>query len=657
MDPVFGVVFAGLWFAAPAYVDGDAECPGDGSSEAPYCSLQAVLDNDPFEPGTEYLLRDTEVPYTLESDRVTFNDRDGTSDEPLVIGPDVGHSPILRHGISFSNCSHWVVRGLSFDGSGVSVNAAIEFFAFGSDEVDMTAEGNSIRNWGGDYGGDSRAIHTWNGEMDASLEGVAIVGNYISNVRGIGISSNRPSDLRIENNTIEDLSCEENAVGENGGIGGITVARGRDALVAGNLIRDFDWSDCANADARLIGILLQSQDATEVRENWISNTASSDEFLGLGVAVAQATDDPWVHHNVVANNGLCGLCDDVQYSNGGSGTRFEHNTVIGSRIGIDAQHPIAFEARSNVVVAPELAVVRIYRAPTDGSMDRLSWTLDNNLYDASNAAFGLEGNADNDFEAWKDGCNCDDAADVADPGLSLEPEDFTPTATSRAVDLGDPSSPSPFNGRAPDAGAFEAPTVVSAEVREASPNQLIVVMGGGSVAPLQFDPGCAGFEVSADAEALELQSCEALGDGTLALRLDRDAYVGESLTLSYGGPWVRDSARIGGVLDAVLPSLSMDVVNGSVVEPPENGTTGGMTTGGDEPDGPTTTDAETTAGGASTAANDPTDDAGGANGGFPADEGCGCRSKGNDGPLAAFSWLMLFGLASASRARRGASRV
>ena len=107
-----GVVLAGLWFAAPVYVDGDAKCPGDGTSETPYCSLQAVRDNDPFEPGTEYLIRDAEEPYTDVDNVVTFN-RDGTEDEPLTLAPDVGHSPILRHAIELANCSHWVVRGLT----------------------------------------------------------------------------------------------------------------------------------------------------------------------------------------------------------------------------------------------------------------------------------------------------------------------------------------------------------------------------------------------------------------------------------------------------------------------------------------------------------------------------------------------------------------
>lgn len=646
------MVLAGLWFGAPVYVDGDADCPGDGSSQTPYCSLQAARDNDPFEPGTTFRLRDAEVPYTHESDVVGFN-QDGTEDDPFVLEPDIGHSPILRHGLSFSNVSHWVVRGLTFDGTDVGVSSAIEFFSWDSTETNVTVEGNTIRNWGGGFGQSTRTIALWAGQPEgsesATFDGVNVVGNFVSASRGVGISIARPTDVRVEDNIIEDMSCEAFALDDGNGVVGILMARGRDAVVAGNLVRRFDWSECQENDSRLVGVLLQQFDNAEVRQNWIFDTAAPTEFVGMGIATVQGTDNPWVHHNVLVNNGSCGLCDDVSYSNGGVGNRFEHNTIVGSEVGIDAEFPVAFEARSNLIVGSEVASVRLHTAN-----EGLSWTFDNNLYDAEVGVFQVfdgDGSteSDVDFEVWKSECDCDEVSMLGDPSLSNQPEDYTPGLESDAVDLGDASSRGPFNGRGPDAGAFEAPTVTSAEVREASPSQIVVVMGGGGVAPLQFDPSCAGFEVVASGEVVALQSCEALGDGALALELEREVHAEEEVTLSYSGPWVRDSAGVGGVLDAVLPPMSIDVDNASSIEPPQSESTGGSTTtGGDDTDVPMTSAAGPTTGDDTTPMGGETGGGPEVDGGFPAEEGCGCRSQEGGGWLAAWC-LVLLGI----RRRRG----
>src|SRR5687768_2091727 len=90
-----------LWVAAPWYVDGDAQCPGDGSDAAPFCTLQGAFDNDALAAGDEILVRTAAAPY--EGARIGGTDApasiSGTTDEPIVLQPDAGHSPVLTGGI------------------------------------------------------------------------------------------------------------------------------------------------------------------------------------------------------------------------------------------------------------------------------------------------------------------------------------------------------------------------------------------------------------------------------------------------------------------------------------------------------------------------------------------------------------------------------
>jgi len=657
---------AALWLGAPVYIDGDVGCPGDGSDASPFCSLQAALDAGPLDAGDELLFRDADDPYEAAGAVVEVVNRDGTSDDPLVLAADEGHTPVLRHRVRFINSSHWIVRGLTFEGTGLSEARALDFGAFGQDVTNVRVEGNAFYNWGGAYddGSSVAGVVVFESAPEDTFGDVVVSGNDVQDCRGRAVYANRVDEVRIEHNTIEHLRCHAGLFDAAGAVVGIHVARARDGRVRGNTVRFLDAAECqdpgANAEVRVLGIVLEAQDDTEVVSNWVSDVASEADGRGMGINVAQDSDEAWVHHNVVVDASLCGLCDDVNFSVGGDRSRFEHNTVLGGDFSLLATHPDALVVQDNVFSGASTAAVRMHREPID-VMDTtpLSWTFERNLYNPASSQWVFEYSDAVSFEDWQSGCACDATSVEAEAGLSSEPEDYTPAPSSVAIDLGDSSVRLPFNGAAPDAGAFEAPEVVSAVVFEDDPDQLVVTLAEGGVLPMRFDAGCAGFSVTADTEEVPLSACEALGDAVLSLRMTAPVLMGQEVVLEYGGPWVRDSAAVGGVLDAVLQPVSVEVDNRSAQTSSGDDTSGGMGStsassgsGGENSDG-SSGDGSGPSSGSASSAGDTGDVTAGAEGGFPSADGCTCTSGGDDGwPL----WLLvLVALRSGARRRHGST--
>lgn len=631
---LFAYVVASTVFAQSVYISGDAkQCESaDGSAAAPYCSLRDAVDADTFAAGDELLFLDASQPYD-DDEAVEIINRSGTVEAPLVLAAAEGHSPVIRHAVRFvGNTSHWVVRDLTFDGSVTTSLRAVTFSAGTSTVTNVRVENLDIRDWGtaNTVGSTSHAaaIAVSAGEQ-GDLTNVVITGNRVTNGKGGGISSSRVDDVVIEHNTIDGLVCAPGIYDADAAVVGVYAGRGRDAWIRFNTVRNLDASDCAvPGTARVAGVLLQSNDDTEIARNWISNVGMGAGNGGMGLLTAQGSDDPWAHHNVIVNAEQCGLCDDFTYSAGGVRTLFEHNTVVGGQIGVALYYPRDLILRDNVVTGASDFAVRMFRTPTNpDDMTELSWTLERNLYDAESGLFRLEYNNDYDLAGWQDACNCDDASVDAPADLGLSAEDFTPNVGSPAVDLGDDAAGDPFNGSAPDAGALEAPEIVSATVRELEPDQILLVFGPGGTAPIRFDVGCSGFTVDVDGEPASTVGCESTG-GASTVRLAEDVLAEQAVTLSYEGPWVRDSSGLGGVLDAVLQPQEIAVANESTMlgggetstgaggSDGESGDSGSTSTTG-EP-GATSTDSddeqvgEASSGGAG----------GGAQGGFPSAQGC-----------------------------------
>ncbi len=651
-----------LVVAAPVYIDGDAEvCPGEGTDAAPYCSLRDAVAQHTFEAGDELLLRDAAQPYDDELVEIFF--RSGTAELPLVLAADAGHSPLIRHPVRFFGSSHWVVRDLTFDGSESTNLRAVEFAAGNNMVTNVRIENLDVRDWGGgnvDGSAGAAAAIAVNAGDEGDFTNVVIRGNRITNGKGGGISSNRVDEVLIEDNTIDGLVCAPGIYEADAAVVGLYFGGGRDASIRFNTIRSLDGSDCADGTARVAGVLLQGSDDTEIGQNWISDVGMGAGNGGMGLLTAQGSDDPWAHHNVIVDAEECGLCDDFTYSAGGVRTLFEHNTVVGGQTGVALYYPRDLIFRDNLITGASDFAVRMFRTPINPEDTTvLSWTLERNLYDAESGLFRLEHINDFDLAGWQDACNCDEASVDAPADLGLRAEDFTPSVSSPAIDLGDEAAREPFNGSAPDAGALEAPEIISATVRELEPDQILLVFGPGGTPPIRFDVGCSGFSVAVDGEPASPVGCESTG-GAITIRLGDDVLAGQAVTLSYEGPWVRDSSGLGGVLDAVLQPQEIAVANESTMlggaesssgtgGSDESGSgSGSISTTGDP--GVTSTGSDDERGGGASSGGAGS----GAQGGFPSAQGC---SLGNGSRPHRGLFLLLLGYVALLRRRRSSSAL
>ena len=110
--------------AAVIYVDKDKPCPGSGTSNSPYCSIQAAF--NVADPGDVIRIRDSATPY----DERAVATRSGTASAPITVEPDVGHHPKLRYSspkaqagvIEIRDADYWQIRGMTFDGIGTQTS-------------------------------------------------------------------------------------------------------------------------------------------------------------------------------------------------------------------------------------------------------------------------------------------------------------------------------------------------------------------------------------------------------------------------------------------------------------------------------------------------------------------------------------------------------
>ena len=138
--------------ASVIYVDKDKSCPGSGTSNSPYCSIQAAF--NVADPGDVIRIRDSATPY----DERAVATRSGTASAPITIEPDVGHHPKLRYSgrnaqagvIEIKDANYWRIRDLTFDGIGTQTSrSAVVLIAYTRDITGHQIIQNTFRNWGG----------------------------------------------------------------------------------------------------------------------------------------------------------------------------------------------------------------------------------------------------------------------------------------------------------------------------------------------------------------------------------------------------------------------------------------------------------------------------------------------------------------------------
>src|SRR5919106_4953468 len=89
------IIFSSLiWLtaaeAAIIYVDKDNSCPGAGTTESPYCSIQNAFNK--VIAGDTIRIRDAVTPYDQNAILTTS----GMAGSPIIIESAWGHRPIIR---------------------------------------------------------------------------------------------------------------------------------------------------------------------------------------------------------------------------------------------------------------------------------------------------------------------------------------------------------------------------------------------------------------------------------------------------------------------------------------------------------------------------------------------------------------------------------
>lgn len=643
MRAMGGVAWATwLWLAATWRVDGDATaCPGDGSEDTPFCTLQDAFDNPALAGGDEIVVRDAATAYA--GGEVTSVD--GSAGAPIVLRPDDGHAPRIGGMVELTASSYWIVRGLTFDAGGGQPGHTAIAVTTGAEVVEgIVVENNTIVGWSGalitapenGFSGGIISISSYPGTQPRAMLEPIVRGNRIVGGRGKAIFVTNTVGGTIEGNDIAELGCQMETNGP--GIIGIHVDDTDGSVVARNRIRDFDASVCSlGGERRVTGVWLQGARDIEVHHNLVQRLGGQAQ-TGAGINLIHRADDCRIHHNVVVDADQCGLCNGVQGSNGGDRARFVANTVIGGRgNGLELVSGEDTEFLGNVVVGAAEAQVRILRTAEitfEGGVS--TWVFDGNLYlpaPGEDNIARFEFSAPVDFESWSSECGCDASTIVADPMFPAGgAEDFTAATNSPIVDAGvELPEIEAWNGDGVDLGAVEAPLFVSASIAAEDPDTIRVVLQSETSA-LRHDPSCSGFAIEIDDAPVAAVACDLEGDA-IAVRLAEPAHAGDTVVLAYAGSSISNSDAIGGVVHGLLQPFEIDVDNGSQEMPPDesgdvdsDGSAGEPTT-----DASGSSDASASGTPSTTAASEGDTDGTGAS--YPGVDGCSCSSRPRAWPL------------------------
>ncbi|MEM6993520.1 MAG: hypothetical protein AAF721_23600 [Myxococcota bacterium] len=599
------------------YVDGDETCPGDGTDETPFCDLNAAFDAD-LEPGDAIRVRTAADPYELAS---TAGSASGTSDAPIVIESDCGHTPVVGESLTIVDVDYWTVRDLVFKGRGGVILEARTRNVEGLALLDSLFVLNDR----------ARTININGVQDEFEVADARIVGNLLLSTTDLAMQINQARGTLIEANTISGHRCGEvTQFGRHQE--GIRISLGCiDTIVRGNALLDF--ADDCDGEYRREGIRIRNGAVnTLVERNLIRGLPAdrSPDARIYAIAVHEDAAGSTITRNVIIDGGNdCALCDGIDFGGPTQDSRWLHNTVIQSEgAGVRVEDSDGLQIANNLIVAPLAVESTDVTAP-------MGWA--GNVYDTSaDAPFSWNG-TETDFAGWQAACNCDEDSTAA-PTL-LDDIVTTPPPQSAAVD-GGVEGGEPFVGRAPDTGALEAPIASALAPVPDSPLRYAIDFDV-AFGPLVPMADCAGLSAAWDGAPTVVSSCASQGDGTTAtISFDvsppqTDATL---LQIAYDDGVLADSIGIGGITGARVQAFELELAVD--IEGAGNGSSGGDTSDGD---------ATGTAGSGGGSGGGTTGVPGDSTGPSPPgadfpdpDLGCGCRTRAAHRPWALL--LLLLGL-------------
>lgn len=142
--------------------------------------------------------------------------------------------------------------------------------------------------------------------------------------------------------------------------------------------------------------------------------------------------------------------------------------------------------------------------------------------------------------------------------------DFTLASGSTAIDAGTNIGLA-YNGAAPDLGAFETPSVASAEVGNVDATSLIITFNNNANPPLLPSSGVTGITVRENTTPVTVSSCTRVGDNVVDCTLASSISAGTTVDWSYAQTGnLTDSALIGGTVNQELLTVTNSSVTNNV---------------------------------------------------------------------------------------------
>lgn len=319
--------------ASPAtirYVHGDSSCPGDGSDQAPYCSIQASVDQ--AQCGDVIRLRPTMQPYT---EQVTITGPSCPASTPVFLEPERQHEIAWQprrtprndvYGLSLVDVDGWVVRGLTFLGSPEQPRNAIQIRALTRSVSHTALLGNRVTDWNLEtrYSNSTALVLGGNYQAGHGLYGMRVEGNTIQGFRSRGLVISHSNSGLIARNTLSGGRCgpstpggtqQQHLVGAWTHTGDyLSVAQARGDVWEHNRIHDFQTiEDClaetGGTNATVHAFWCDSGPSDGVfAHNDIWNIARTSQGHRVRVARWEARCHRWqVRDNHLWDNGGWGL--------------------------------------------------------------------------------------------------------------------------------------------------------------------------------------------------------------------------------------------------------------------------------------------------------------------------------------------------------------
>lgn len=347
------IIFASLSYLATAqaeviYVDKDKSCPGSGSSNSPYCNIQAAF--NVASPGDVIRIRDSASPY----DEKAVATRSGTSSAPITVEPDVGHHPKLRYSgrnaqtgvIEIKDANYWRIRGLTFDGIGTQTSRnAVVLIAYTRDITGHQIIQNTFRNWGGtgENTKGAAAVALWSrpNTSNPRVKNSVIRDNTFANNAHQAIRLTKTVNILIEHNLIENTRCGRTPEGRAGATG-IKDSQGSVGnIIRDNVVRDHQRSeDCLLPNqgiAIYVGIYCDTgstrgqvigNDVYNIDKGHSENTnPRATSVNSVGIQIESRCHNWRVHDNLIYSIGIHGLRNGSDATGDPNGTIWTNNTV------------------------------------------------------------------------------------------------------------------------------------------------------------------------------------------------------------------------------------------------------------------------------------------------------------------------------------------